>query len=183
MSTYEQVIKQVESVPTESIRHRLMCSQGQARAGNPNQGERIQALQDALKGRESQQVEEQPDHCDYPIDYMVARKYKQLFDSACRRGKEFNLSLGDVKRLVERKTCAYTGVKLTDKQNETNSRTIDRLDPCVGYVKGNVYAVSNRANNLKNQLFEMQGGMSRAPLAEVLKLCETIKAMGFVERD
>lgn len=183
MSTYEQVIEQVESVPTESIRHRLRCSQGQAKAGDPNQGERIQALQDALKGRESQQVKEQPDPCDYPIDYMVARKYKSLFESARSRGKEFNLSLGDVRRLVERKTCAYTGVKLTDKRGEPNSRTIDRLDHCAGYVRGNVFAVSSRANNLKNQLFEMKGGMSRAPLTEVLKLCETIKAMGFVERD
>lgn len=94
------------------------------------------------------------------IDMQVARKYMQLASSARSRGKDFELSIVDVRRLLTLKRCEYTGVELTQGDGTApiaTDRTIDRLDSTQGYVRGNVYAVCHQANHLKNALFENQG--------------------------
>lgn len=92
-----------------------------------------------------------------PTDYDVASKFISLVGNAHSRDKEFSLSLADVKRLLTKKRCEYTGIELTkalsSPPNPTD-RTIDRLDSEIGYVPGNVFAVSHHANSLKNVLFE-----------------------------
>lgn len=96
-------------------------------------------------------------------DTRVARKYTHLQASAHSRGKEFGLNLSDVRRLLRKKTCSYTGVQLTEPEpqvsGETNTpvatdRTIDRIDPSVGYHPHNVVSVCHLANSLKEQLLE-----------------------------
>ena len=82
----------------------------------------------------------------------VVNKWKQLLNSAKKRGKEFNLLLGDVDKLLKQKTCYYTEVEFNDSENF--SRTIDRVDPEKGYVRGNVVAATYFANQAKEQLFE-----------------------------
>lgn len=85
---------------------------------------------------------------DKPFDLVVGQKWVQLRTSALRRGKDFNLTFGDVKKLMSRKTCYYTGKPFTDQKMYT--RTIDRLDPNQGYVKGNVFPVHHAANQIKS---------------------------------
>lgn len=94
-----------------------------------------------------------------PFSITVSRKHINLYKSAMNRGKEFNLSVSDVRRLLTKKTCAYTGVKLTESLGGNNptrptDRTIERVDDSKGYVKGNVVAVCYQANHLKNVLLE-----------------------------
>ena len=92
-----------------------------------------------------------------PTDYEVASKFISLTGNAHTRGKEFSLTLADVKRLLTKKRCEYTGIILTKAASSPpnpTDRTIDRLDSEVGYVAGNVFAVSHQANSLKNALFE-----------------------------
>lgn len=87
-----------------------------------------------------------------PFEVRVAQRYSELYLNAVRRGKEFNLTFTDVKRLMSRKTCAYTGERFS---NEGGTRmTFERVDGTKGYVKGNVIAVTFEANQLKNALFE-----------------------------
>ncbi len=85
-------------------------------------------------------------------DLDVAKKYLQLQKSAETRGKEFNLSFYDVKLLMKRKTCYYTGVRFTRDGN--NAKTVDRIDSSKGYVNGNVVACTHGINSLKEQLLE-----------------------------
>ena len=96
-------------------------------------------------------------------DTLVARKYTHLMASANSRGKEFGLNLSDVRKLLRRKTCAYTGVQLTEPKPqppngtakpEYTDRTIDRIDPSVGYHPHNVVTVCHLANSMKEQLLE-----------------------------
>ena len=88
-----------------------------------------------------------------PYQVQVAAKLIQLYKSATRRKKEFDLSLKDVHQLLQAPTCYYTGVKLT-RTDGPFKRTVDRIDNSKGYVSDNVVACSNLANQLKNDLFE-----------------------------
>jgi hypothetical protein len=95
-----------------------------------------------------------------PTDYDVASKFLSLYGNAKTRDKEFGLTLTDVRRLLTKKRCEYTGVELTKATTAlptATDRTIDRLDAEIGYVTGNVFAVSHSANSLKNVLFEKEG--------------------------
>lgn len=88
-----------------------------------------------------------------PFHLHVARKYVQLYESAARRNKKFDLALKDVARVLTTKHCYYTGVLLTRKAGNYQ-RTIDRVDNDKGYVSDNIVACSHLANQIKNELFE-----------------------------
>ncbi len=90
------------------------------------------------------------------FDLMVANKLHQLKHSATIRGKEFNLTFAEVKRLVKRKTCHYTGLKFDPSINDYQL-TIDRVDSAKGYVSGNVVACLNVVNSVKEHLLEREG--------------------------
>lgn len=67
---------------------------------------------------------------------------------AKEKGLEFNIDLEDI-ILPER--CPLLGIPLYTSEGQAtgNSFSIDRLDSSKGYVKGNVWVVSKRANTLK----------------------------------
>lgn len=85
-------------------------------------------------------------------DMPIVKKMVQLEQSAIARGLEFNLSFDTVKKLMNQKTCYYTGVTLTNKQGEPTQRTIDRLDNNKGYVEGNVVACCQDINLKKGHM-------------------------------
>lgn len=97
---------------------------------------------------------------------IVAAKYLQLLQSATKRNKEFNLTIADVNKLMSRKTCGLTGVKF----NEHNKRTIDRIDANKGYVKGNVMAVTHKANQIKNILLESENSEYKTELKQLQRM-------------
>ena len=114
-------------------------------------------LKGLIKPATQPSLPEDTDSCDITegrvvTDYDVAKKYLQLQESARKRGKEFNITLSDVRTLLKKKVCHYTGMKFTDTENL--KRTIDRVDNTKGYVKGNVVACSHIANQLKEMLVE-----------------------------
>jgi hypothetical protein len=112
--------------------------------------ERTKLLQDWLdSGKANRDVLVIPENL---TDIDVAKKYLQLQKSAESRNKEFNLSFNDVKRLMKRKTCYYTGQRFTS--GGKNAKTVDRIDATKGYVKGNVVACTHGINSLKEQLIE-----------------------------
>lgn len=117
---------------------------------------------------------------DIPEDVIISRKYLNLHQSAKKRGKDFNLTFSDVKKLLSRKTCYYTGMKLS-REEGNNQLTIDRIDGTKGYVKGNVVACSHWANQIKNSLYEddRKGVVATVPLYGMGKYL--IKLMTVVE--
>ena len=186
MSTYQQTYDMCKDLPTDNIRHRLSCDKGRLDSGSSptpeRDRERVRAYEYILSERQEPEAEEAPEEPDHPIEYMIALKYKSLYESARRRSKAFDLSFKDVRRLLERKTCAYTGVRLTNNKGLPTDRTIDRMDHSKGYVKGNVYAVSDRANQVKNELFERVGGINRMEVNGIMAMCQTLSKLGFEER-
>lgn len=75
---------------------------------------------------------------------------------AKRKGVHFLLTLADVRSLALPDTCPYLGIPLIytgSGRGKTgpheNSPSIDRIRPAMGYVRGNIEIISNRANALK----------------------------------
>lgn len=92
---------------------------------------------------------------DLPFDYIVARKYASKYNNAMKRGIEFTLTLSNIRTLMNKKTCHYTGIKLTKNLGEPplfSDITLDRVNPELGYTKGNTVACCHAANQLKSTL-------------------------------
>lgn len=68
---------------------------------------------------------------------------------ASKKGLKFNLELGDI---VVPDRCPYLDIPLNTYNSckRDDSPTLDRVVPELGYVKGNVEVISERANRIKN---------------------------------
>ena len=68
---------------------------------------------------------------------------------AKQRGHEFTITKDDI---VIPDKCPLLGIPLIKNKTiqKGNSPSLDRKDPTKGYIKGNVWVISNRANTLKN---------------------------------
>ena len=87
-----------------------------------------------------------------PFESLVALKYLQKQINAQERGLEFTLTLQDMRALLKKKTCYYSGVTLT-LTGET-ALSLDRIDDSVGYTKLNTVACASVVNKVKNELLE-----------------------------
>lgn len=114
-----------------------------------------------------------------PWDLIVAEKYVYLHKNAVKRNKEFNLTYADIDKLMSRKTCFYTGVRLHSDKHHPHYRTIDRVDPSKGYVKGNVVACSHLSNQIKNRLFEEPTSNLKTNMKFMLKMITKLEKVGF----
>lgn len=79
-------------------------------------------------------------------------EYKMLARAKSRAKKNnlpFNLELDDI-AIPER--CPLLGIKIESNnfRNSPNNPSLDKIIPEKGYIKGNVWVISNRANTLKN---------------------------------
>lgn len=88
------------------------------------------------------------------FEYQVATYYVYKVESCIRRGIPFELTLNQVKRLLKKKTCFYTGIKLTSVPHTSQSWTLDRKDHKLGYTIENTVVACHLANKLKNALLE-----------------------------
>lgn len=124
---------------------------------------------------EMDEVQKDVPICDSVVEFelYVANKYRQVHRSAKSRGKEFTLTLADVRRLIKRKTCAYTGVKF--EKTGDNILTFERVNSDIGYTKQNVIAVSLFANKLKNALFEDKESKTLTTPQQLKKMLEVIE--------
>lgn len=89
------------------------------------------------------------------------RKYKgniegkiyQIWSSASKRSKikkiDFNIKPSDI-TIPEK--CPLLGIKieLNNKNLQDNSPSLDRIDNKKGYIKNNVWVISNKANRIKS---------------------------------
>src|ERR1019366_8526501 len=96
---------------------------------------------------------------------MEARTLR-LLQTARRRAKvdgiEFNLDKSDI---VIPEVCPVSGIKLAAAalSRANNLPSLDRIDPEKGYVKGNVWVISWKANRLKgNNTLETLRALTRA---------------------
>jgi hypothetical protein len=96
-------------------------------------------------------------------------EYKMLARARHRAKKNnlpFNIELSDI---IIPETCPLLGIKLESNTDKTspNNPSLDKIIPELGYVKGNIWVVSLRANKLKND----------ASLQELQTLVENLKKL------
>lgn len=89
----------------------------------------------------------------YLIKNYIKSKLNNARHRAEREGLEFNLTEEDI--IIPEK-CPILNVPLVigTRRNYDYSPSIDRLDNSKGYVKGNIWVVSNKANSMKNSATE-----------------------------
>ena len=85
--------------------------------------------------------------------YASSRKEERMFSSirsrARQKGIDFNLDLEDIKNY---NICPVFGFELkrgSDAKVSYDSPSVDRINPELGYVKGNVQVISHKANSMK----------------------------------
>lgn len=92
-------------------------------------------------------------HLDYSKKYRREFPERYLLEGCKSRSKRnnfaFNLEKSDI---IIPKLCPILRIPLFINDNHIgdNSPTLDRIKPELGYVKGNVMVISNRANVLKS---------------------------------
>lgn len=86
------------------------------------------------------------------FDTYVSLKLLHKSIQCSQRGIEFALTFADMKRLLSRKKCYYSGITLT--MEGKHSHSIDRIDDTKGYTSDNTVACSSYINGLKNELLE-----------------------------
>lgn len=87
-----------------------------------------------------------------PVDTYVAINLLRKQIQSAKRGVEWKLTFNELKKLMTKKRCHYSGVELT--LSGVHSLTLDRIDSTKGYEVGNTVACSQYINNLKNKLIE-----------------------------
>jgi hypothetical protein len=96
------------------------------------------------------------------VEYRILTRAKSR---AKQNNIPFNLELIDI---VIPETCPLLGIPIEiqpKKGYHPNSPSLDKIIPEKGYIKGNVWVISNRANTLKND----------ASLQELQTLVENLK--------
>jgi hypothetical protein len=120
-------------------------------------------------------------HTGIDFENYVAKYYFNKVNSCQQDGKDFTLTLPEVRRMLGQKFCACTGLPLTHQYvGSQNSRyadvTLDRIDNSKGYVKGNVKAVAKGINELKSIAENPTNDLSLKHLANMSKkLAKLIK--------
>lgn len=86
-----------------------------------------------------------------------ARLRRMVVEAKARakaRGIPFDISADDV---TWNDVCPVLGIPITYQRNkghggDHNSPSLDKINNSLGYIKGNVRIISNRANKLKNDM-------------------------------
>ena len=82
--------------------------------------------------------------------WKIANQEKYLVQNARARAKKygvvFDISADDI-HIPE--VCPYLGIKL-EPFSEWASPSLDKINPALGYVKGNIQVISNLANTMKS---------------------------------
>ena len=75
---------------------------------------------------------------------------RYLVQSARNRAKKYNLPFDITHEdVVVPEFCPYLGIKLVPF-SERSSPSLDKINPELGYVKGNIQVISTKANTMKN---------------------------------
>lgn len=90
------------------------------------------------------------------MNYWYKNKVARLRSIAKQKNLEFNLSIADLEAEYT-EYCPILNLKLNylnsvGRGRQNDSASIDRIDPTKGYIKGNIWIISNRANTYKSNL-------------------------------
>ena len=109
---------------------------------------RAKKIKDRRDAEEAARIEKFKAKRESDRDIALAKGYASKANNAGLNGKYFALSFEEYKRVMIEPKCAYTGVSF----GVSSGRTLERVNPAIGYVNGNVLAVTKEANCHKSKL-------------------------------
>jgi hypothetical protein len=150
-----KIIKPITEYWKDSTKHDKLatyCNTCKMRAYNENKP----------KARELAKIRSRKLRLNNPVNNMISLAKTR----AKKRGLPFNLEVSDV---VIPDYCSILNVvlKVGTERVESNSPSLDRIIPSLGYVKGNVQVISHKANTMK----------SNATITELLLFADWIYKM------
>lgn len=119
-----------------------------------NSPERVKAKRESERKRR-----ENPDYVKHRNEMDKSRRHTNehsiklaILRSAKSRAKAKNIEFNiDVSDIILSEVCPLLNIKLASNNKiSDNSYSLDRIDSNKGYIKGNVWIISNRANAIKN---------------------------------
>lgn len=128
--------------------YRNICKQCDASVSRLYQSEHAEQVSDRKKIYRNENFEQIQQR---RSQYRKDNRHKIILQNAkCRaknRGIPFDLCLEDI---IIPEFCPILGISLTfDAVDKNSSPSLDRMTPDLGYVKGNVWIVSAKANRMK----------------------------------
>lgn len=96
-------------------------------------------------------------------NHFVHYMWKAAKDRAEKRGLEFNIEEGDI-IIPDRCPLLNVPIEFGTKEDYNRSPSLDRIDNTKGYIKGNVWVISKKANLMK----------SSATLEELQTFCKNV---------
>lgn len=87
-------------------------------------------------------------------EYYLNNREQKLLEHARARARKFDMPFNiTVEDVVIPEYCPYLNIKITDNNGKGRTGTnpsLDRINNSLGYVKGNVQVISDKANTMKN---------------------------------
>lgn len=92
----------------------------------------------------------------YDIDAWFRNKFMLLRNNAKSRNQEFTITIDDLKKEYT-EFCPILGLKLVylnscKRGRKLDSPSVDRIDSTKGYIPGNIWIISVKANMCKSDL-------------------------------
>lgn len=84
------------------------------------------------------------------INWVIRHLLSDAKSRARQKGWEFNLHLNDIVPVARCPVFGCTLVYQADQRRRAESASLDRIDSRLGYITGNVWVISWRANQIKS---------------------------------
>lgn len=131
----------------------------------------IETLEEKIKDMRSVCVDFQQAHID---DSALAGLYLYKLESCKERLIPWELSLSDMRRIIKRTKCYYSGLNIERDGKSRNRMTLDRIDSSKGYTKENTVPCCFWVNQLKCELFENPSSRYLTDKKTLLKILSKI---------
>lgn len=80
---------------------------------------------------------------------QLIRNLSSIKNRAKKQGIPFDIDINDI--LIP-ETCPVLGTPMKFRADRDGAPSFDKIDPSLGYVKGNVRIISHKANRWKNNM-------------------------------
>ena len=114
-------------------------------------------------------------------DLLLAQRLLVIHERAASRKIDFQMTVAGLRRVFTAARCAYT--KLPFSETDPNFYpTLDRVDPNLGYVDGNVVLCSHWANQAKCELLENASSNLKTDLDTLVRFVTNLSKSKFQDK-
>ena len=114
-------------------------------------------------------------------DLLLAQRLLVIHERAVSRKIDFQMTVAGLRRVFTATRCAYTKLPFSET-NPNFYPTLDRVDPNLGYVDGNVVLCSHWANQAKCALLESANSNLKTDLDTLVRFVTNLSKSKFQDK-